>query len=162
VAAEVGGAVVPADDFFAAEIPATGWDARRPGECAADALDWRRLRRDALEPLLDGRLARWYAFDFKAGMRADGTYLLQATPTECAPAAIVIVDGAYTARPELADLVGLAVLVTASPEARRARLATREDAAFLGAWYARWGKAEAHYFTRVCTPDRFDMVVATD
>jgi uridine kinase len=161
VAAAVAAAIVPADDFFAAGISDAGWEARSPRERAADALDWRRLRREALEPLLGGRPARWTAFDFAAGARADGTFAMRATPTERAPAAVVLLDGAYTARPELGDLIDLAVLVTAPPDVRRARLAAREEAAFLAAWHARWDAAETYYFTDVCPPGRFDLVVAT-
>src|SRR5262249_30185788 len=99
--------VVPCDDFFAAEITDAGWNARDPRERAADALDWRRLRREAIEPLLAGKTARWHALDFEAGIRPDGTYAMQKEHTECHPASIIILDGAYAARPELADIVDL-------------------------------------------------------
>jgi uridine kinase len=70
----LGAALIQSDDFFAAEIPDAGWEARSPAVRAADAIDWRRLRAEALEPLLAGKLARWHAFDFEAGVRPDGTY----------------------------------------------------------------------------------------
>ena len=153
--------VVPGDDFFAAEIPGAAWDAWDPRERAARAIDWRRLRRDALEPLLAGRPARWHPFDFAAGARPDGTYPMRADVEERPPAPVVLLDGAYSARPELADLVALAVLVDAPPAVRRARLAAREDPAFLAAWLARWGPAEAYYVTHVRPPETFGLVVAT-
>jgi uridine kinase len=161
VASAVAATLVPADDFFAATIPDAEWEARSPSERAADALEWRRLRREALEPLLAGRPARWVAFDFAAGCRPDGTYAMQAASTKRSPAPVIVLDGAYTARPELADLIDLAVLVTAAPDVRRARLIAREEAAFLAAWHARWDPAEAYYFTHVCPPERFDLVVMT-
>ena len=43
--------VVSGDDFFAAEITAAEWEGRSAAERARDALDWRRLRREAMEPL---------------------------------------------------------------------------------------------------------------
>ena len=52
IAAEVEAAVVAGDDFFAAEISDAGWDARTPQARAADAIDWRRLRAEALNPSL--------------------------------------------------------------------------------------------------------------
>jgi len=46
--------VVPSDDFFAAHITDAEWDARDAATRARDAIDWRRLRREAVEPLLAG------------------------------------------------------------------------------------------------------------
>src|SRR5207245_1859814 len=51
VAEVLGASVIPSDDFFAAEITDAEWEARSPIERATDAIDWRRLRRDALQPL---------------------------------------------------------------------------------------------------------------
>lgn len=55
----------------------------------------------------------------------------------------------------------LPLLVASSP-VRRARLAAREEAAFLAAWHERWGAAEAAYFTYVRPPESFDLVVTLD
>ena len=160
IAAELDAALVQTDDFFAAHIGDAGWDARSPAARAADAIDWRRLRAEALEPLRAGRPARWHAFDFEAGTRPDGTYAMRADFVERAPRAVVVVDGAYAARPELADLIDLAVLVDVPAETRHERLAAREEPGFLAAWHARWDAAEAHYFTYVRPRSSFDLVVA--
>src|SRR5690349_16684126 len=87
--------IVACDDFFAASVTNAEWDRRTPEQRAADAIDWRRLKREAIEPLRIGRTARWYAFDFVAGPRSDGTYPLQRTPTERAAKPVVLLDGAY-------------------------------------------------------------------
>jgi uridine kinase len=152
---------VPSDDFFAAEITAEGWGVRSAAERARDAIDWQRLRQTALEPLLAGRPAVWHSFDFAAGTRDDGTYAMSSDRVRRNPAAVIILDGAYSTRPELADLVDFAVLVEASQSVRSARLAAREDPGFLAAWYARWEAAEDYYFTHVRPPAAFDMVVDT-
>jgi len=128
----------------------------------AEAIDWRRLRREAIEPLRAGRPALWYAFDFQAGPRSDGTYPLRQAPTELGPKAVVLLDGAYSARPELADVLSVSVLVEAAPTTRRARLAAREAPDFLRRWHTRWDAAEDHYFTRVRPPRAFDVVLRTD
>ena len=141
LAAELDAACVPCDDFFAAEIPAAGWDARTPAQRVVDALDWRRLRREAIEPLRAGRVARWFAFDFVTGSRADGSYAMLTTHTEQVPRPVVLLDGAYSARPELADLLDFTVLVEAPQSVRHARLAGREDPRALAAWHARWDAA---------------------
>src|SRR6266699_327743 len=149
VAQAIGAVIVPCDDFFAASVSDAEWDRRTPEQRAGDAIDWRRLRREAIDPLRAGRTARWYAFDFLAGPRRDGTYPLQTTPTKRVPKRIVVLDGAYSARPELADVLDLSVLVEAAVTTRETRLAAREAPEFLRQWHARWDLAEEHYFGRV-------------
>src|SRR5262245_45431082 len=77
IAEELDAALIQSDDFFAAQISDAEWDARAPKTRAADAIDWCRLRAEALEPLLAGEPARWHAFDFEAGVRPDGTYAMR-------------------------------------------------------------------------------------
>ncbi len=159
IAEQLDAALIPSDDFFAAEITDAGWDARSAEERAADGIDWRRLRAEALEPLLAGKPTQWRAFDFEAGVRPDGTYALRADFVERAPAAVVALDGAYSTRPELAGLIDLSVLVDVPVDVRHARLAAREEQDFLAAWHARWDAAEAYYFTHVRPASSFDLVV---
>src|SRR5450432_2673403 len=64
IAQALNAALIPSDDFYAAEISNAQWEARTPQQRAADAIDWRRLRADVLEPLLAGKPARWHPFDF--------------------------------------------------------------------------------------------------
>jgi len=136
VAHELGAALVPCDDFYAAEISDAGWDARTPEARARDAIDWRRLRADALEPLLAGRPAKWRAFDFEAGALPNGAYAMRSDFIERAPSAVVVLEGATSTRPELADLIDLSILVDVPVAVRHKRLAAREAKAFLESWYA--------------------------
>jgi uridine kinase len=159
LAAAIDAVVVPSDDFFAAEITATQWDARDGSERARDCLDWRRLRRDALEPLRAGRAAEWHPFDFAAGERSDGTYGMSVDVVRRDPAPIIILEGAYSTRPELTDLIDLSILMDVPPAVRWQRLADREPPAFLAAWHARWDAAEAFYFTHVRPLASFDLIV---
>jgi uridine kinase len=71
----------------------------------------------------------------------------------------VILDGAYSARPELADLFGLRVLLDLARPKRRERLRRREGARDRAEWEARWGEAEDLYFERPMPPDAFDLVL---
>lgn len=75
------------------------------------------------------------------------------------PRPVILLEGAYAARPELSDLVALAVLVEAPGSIRRIRLAGREDADFLERWHERWQAAEDHYFAAIRAPSSFDLVV---
>jgi uridine kinase len=159
VAARLSAALVPADDFFAAQLTDADWDARTPAERAADALDWRRLRAEALVPLLAGRPARWHPFDFSAGARPDGTYGFSTGAEVREPNPVVLVEGAYACRPELADLIDWSVLVDAPVDVRHRRLVQRENPRFLVAWHARWDAAERWYFSQVRPVSAFDRVV---
>ncbi len=108
---EIGAVVVQSDDFFSANIPDWEWDVRSISERARDVLDWQRLRTDALEPLLASKTANWHPFDFAAGLRSDGTYAMCKHFVEKQAAPVIILEGAYSSNPEIADLVDLAVLI---------------------------------------------------
>lgn len=162
VAAELSAVTVPGDDFFAAAITDAEWDAFSPGERAAAAIDWRRLREEALEPLLAGKIASWHPFDFAAGTRPDGTYPMATEVVMREPSSVIVLEGAYSCRPELADLIDLAVLVDVPLPERRRRIAAREEKWFRDAWHARWDAAEDHYFRQVRPPSSFDLVVTND
>ena len=75
------------------------------------------------------------------------------------PAAVVILDGAYSARPELADLFALRVLLDVPRPARRERLLQREGERYRAEWEARWGEAEDLYFETLLPPGSFDLVL---
>jgi para-aminobenzoate synthetase len=160
VAADLDAAIVPSDDFFAAEVTDAEWDVFSPGERAAAAIDWRRLREAALEPLLAGRIASWHPFDFAAGTRLDGSYPMSTEVVTREPSSVIVLEGAYSCRAELADLIDLAILVDVPVAERRRRIAAREEKSFRDAWHARWDAAEDHYFSRVRPPGSFDLVVA--
>jgi uridine kinase len=153
VAKELAATVVDGDDFYAGGTAAE-WDARSPAANADQCMDWRRLRAEALEPLLGGQTAMWHPYDWN-----EGGGLLPTMKT-CKPSSVVILDGAYSTRPQLEDLVRLAILVDAPAEERRRRVVAR-DSPLDEAWFARWDAAEQHYFTRVRPPARFDLVVST-
>jgi uridine kinase len=156
-------AIVPSDDFFAAGITDSDWAALDARGRASAAIDWRRLRREALEPLLAGKVAAWHPFDFASGIRPDGTYAMAAEPVLLAPRDVVVLEGAYSCRPELAELIDLAVLIEASGAERRRRIGAREtDPKWTDAWHARWDAAEEDYFTNVRPASSFDLVVRTE
>ena len=119
----------------------------------------RRLREEALGPLLAGRVARWRRFDWESGVRRDGTYGMRSEYNVLAPQPVVLLDGTYSCRPELADLIDLTVLVDVPVAVRHARVAEREDAEFLKGWHERWDAPEQHYLERVRPPATFDLVV---
>ena len=159
IANEVDTAVIPLDDFFSANIPDNKWDEFTVEEKLKYVFDWKRVRHDVIEPLLDGKPARWHSFDFQSGLREDGTYGMEVEPKERKPASVILIEGAYSASPELADLVDLAILVDVPIEERHARLEAREDRDFLKKWHQRWDEVEAKYFSQVRPKSSFDVIV---
>jgi uridine kinase len=145
--------VVDGDDFYTGGSDAE-WDARTAEEKVATCIDWRRLRSEALEPLLARQVPSWHPFDWEAGHGLLGRAIVRE------PARVVVLDGAYSSRPELSDLIDLSVLVEAPAEVRRKRLVKREGA--IDEWCARWDEAETYYFTHVRPRSAFDLVVSND
>jgi len=161
LAAKFKAALVQSDDFFAAGISNAEWDARTPEERATDAIDWQRVRVEALEPLLTGKSAKWHAFDFAGGARPDGTYAMRSDFVEREPALVIVLEGAYSTGCALADLIDLSVLVDAPREVRHERVQAREEQEFLAAWHTRWDAAEEVYFSKIRPRSSFDLVVAS-
>lgn len=158
VAEALSAALVQSDDFYASDISDDEWDVLSPRQRVAKVIDWQRLRTEALEPLLSGASAEWRAFDFTL-VRPDGTYPLSRELTRCRPAAVIVLEGAYSSRPEIADLVDLSVLVNAPVSVCHERLSAREEKEFLRSWHARWDPPEDYYFSEVRPRSPFDLIV---
>jgi molybdenum cofactor guanylyltransferase len=145
------GSVVEGDDFYRNTLPSLNLAQR---EAMADpavvdaVIDWERLRAEALFPLRARRSATFQPYDWDAD---DG----RLAPPKTIPAAdLVIVEGVYAARPQLADLVDLAVYLGVDPQVRAQRYAEREDDPD---WRRFWERGEAHYFRVVRPPASFDI-----
>jgi len=151
LAAAVDAVVVDCDDFYTGGTDEE-WLARTLRQRAVCCIDWRRLRDEVVAPLGDGRVAHYYPFDFLSG-----TGLAPRLIT-CDPRAVIILDGAYSGRPELAEIVDIAVLIELPDGLRRSRLMAREGAAFTDRWHPIWDSAEDYYFTHICPPSRYDFV----
>jgi uridine kinase len=122
VGAALGALVIDGDVFYSGGSD-TYWDALGTQEKMDLVIDWRRQRR-VLEALGNGGVASWRRYEWEAhdgwlGEEIDG-----------GPAHVVILDGAYSARPELADLMTLRVMLDTPRDVRRARLLGREGARY--------------------------------
>jgi uridine kinase len=156
VAEATGAALVHTDDFFEAGpgpgesrgvAPARVSSGAEPGLSAY--YDWRRLRDEALEPLRAGRGAAFRRFDWERGAGLDGTVLVTPDP-------LVILEGVFSASPELANLVDRSVYVdTPEPERlRRLRAQVTPEE-----WDDEWLTAEHAYFGLIRPPSAFDLIV---
>jgi uridine kinase len=149
--------VVEGDDFYAGGTAAR-WDRRTAEEKADQVIDWRR-QRAVLEGLRDGGVATFHPFDWDSDDWDQDPPPYADDPITVEPASIVILEGAYSCRPELHDLLDLKVLLEIPDHVRRTRLIEREGDAYQAEWDARWSEAEAHHFGVVMPPTRFDLVV---
>lgn len=141
-------AVVEGDDFYAG---GTGLRNDSPASLASACIDW-MAQRTVLAALLAGEEACWHPFDWDA---FDGS--LCPAARQLRPRQVILLEGTYSARPELADLLGLSILVTVSDARREARLLSREGC--IGPWERQWHEAEEHYFRTVMPAARFDIIV---
>jgi uridine kinase len=151
VARQVAALVIDGDDFYRGGDDAF-WDAKVAEEKVDLVIDWRR-QRALLERLRRGEPATWRPYDWDAD---DGRLAAAVT---AGPADVVILDGAYSARPELADLFGLRALLEVPRAVRRERLLHREGERYRAEWEARWTEAEDLYFETLMPPEAFDLVV---
>jgi molybdopterin-guanine dinucleotide biosynthesis protein A len=146
--------VVDGDDFYStqlARLDQLGRDSMADAEVADIVIDWRRLREQALEPLVRRSAARFARYDW---VTDDGRL---GSSVELPVGDLVIVDGVYSGRPELADLVDVSVYVDAPQELRRHRLGERGDDE--PHWLRFWNRGESFYFDRVRPVSSFDLRV---
>jgi len=128
-------AIVHFDDFFlpSAERPRGTVDARPIG----GDFDWRRLRDEVLLPLRDGRAARYARYDWTLDALAE--------THEVASYGVVIVEGVYCTRRELADLYDVRVWVECPRDVRLARGIERDGEPAREVWELDWMRAEERY-----------------
>jgi uridine kinase len=151
VGAQTGALVIDGDDFYRSGTDAS-WDALSPAEKVDLVIDWER-QRSLLEQLRHGAAVTWQPYDWEADDGGLGA------PVTAGPAAVVLLDGAYSARPELSDLYSQRVLLSVARDVRRERLLHREGERYRAEWEARWGEAEDLYFDVLMPPAVFDLVL---
>jgi uridine kinase len=149
--------VIEGDQFYGGGSGAT-WDARTTSEKVDRVIDWRR-QRDVLEKLHQPGHAEWAQFDWHADDWDSAEVPLSDETLSASAGAVVILEGAYSCRPQLRDLLNLAVLLDVPEETRRCQLLGREGDVYRSEWEGRWSSAEDHYFGFVVPPDSFDLVV---
>ena len=144
VARATGAALVHTDDFFTDAPPV-----RRIGWPMESYYDWRRLRAQALEPLRACRGASFRRVNWDTGGAPAGLVTVD-------PAGVIVLEGVFSAAPELADQVNRAVFVETPEPERLRRVHARISS---GEWDDEWLRAERAYFlTR--PPASFDLVVS--
>ena len=110
--------------------------------------DWRRLQAQVLVPLSAERPARYQAYDWASSHLGSWH--------EVAPGGLVIVEGVYSARPELAPVYDHIVFVDAPREICLERLRARGSST---EWTPRWRAAEDYYLAATRPIARAGLVV---
>jgi uridine kinase len=149
--------VIVGDDFYAGGT-AERWDQRSAAEKADQVIDWHRQHRVLDDLRLRGN-ASWYPFDWEAPDWISDRIPLRSTMMSMTSTDIVILEGAYSARPELHDVLDIRILLNTPPQQRRRQLLQREGDHYRADWEARWSAAEDHYFGMIMPPHRFDHVL---
>lgn len=150
LAERLGALILSGDDFFAGGVEVR---TDTPDELAEACIDWRNLRQ-VLTDLLSSGEASYRPFDWDA---FDGSKRQE--PVRVDLRQVVIVEGVYSARPELRDLLDMLVLVDIPDDLRMVRLLQREGE--IGPWDCQWHRAEDWYFAnKVGRPD-FDIIVSS-
>ena len=144
--------VVHGDDFYR-PMPAEDRLLLGPADGYDQYFDWQRLRDQVLIPLASGKAGQYQRYDWLTGALAVGE--LHHVPRS----GVVIVEGVYTARPELAGYYDLTVWVDTPREICMRRLGERGHDHGPGNWGERWRAAEEHYLAATRPVSRLDLTV---
>ena len=157
-AAEAPVAVIIESDQFYAGGSAAFWDSLSAPQRVEHVIDWRRLRA-VLKAIRDVGHARWRCFDWDSPYWDAAPVPLLPGDERCCAAPIVLVEGVYSGRRELSEVVDLRVLMLLDEEDRQRRLRRREGDEFDPVWDRRWSSAEECYFDSYAVPDYYDLVL---
>lgn len=145
----VGAALVRGDDFY--RVMDDDHRAKLSPIEGVDLYDdWQRLRDQVLIPLRAGRTARFQPYDWARNTLSSMVSMINTAP-------VVVVEGLFFSRPQLADLFEVSILVTADASTRQHRQQIRADAS--AECLQRWEAAERWYFDNVRPPASFDTIV---
>ena len=148
ISAEFAGrvSIIRCDDFYR---PLASTE-RSPKVAYEEYFDWRRLRDEVLIPLCAGKNARYQRYDWSTDRLAEWT--------EVKPREIVLIEGVFSMRPELRDLIDAAIFIETPREERIRRMLARPQAD--AAWMASWIAAEDWYLEHVVPHGSADLILA--
>lgn len=140
--------VIEGDDFFAGGVVPL----EKTAENLADiCIDW-RSQVEVLTTLQSQGMAEYFPFDWDA---FDGTN--SRVKKQVQSQRIVIVEGVYSARPELRHIINFSICIDLPDDLRMTRLLEREGE--IGPWERQWHRAEDWYFENQAKPENFDAIL---
>jgi uridine kinase len=143
--------VVQFDDFYRPADERKG-RAASDGEEVGGSFDWRRVRDQVLQPLVDGAGARYQRYDWESDELAEWHLI--------SPVGIVIVEGNYSTRGELRDYYDLTIWVDTPQEVRLRRGVERDGEHARARWLEDWIPEEDRYVGAHQPADRADIVIS--
>ncbi|MER5762709.1 uridine kinase [Streptomyces sp. NPDC002082] len=143
-----GAAVVHVDDFYR-PMPEHEREQLDAEQGYQRYFDWERLRDQVLIPLRADRAARYQLYDWSTGRL--GAW------REVAAGIVVIVEGVYSARPELTPHYDLTAYVDTPRDVCLQRVRARGENS--EEWILRWRAAEDHYLRTTWPRTRADLLV---
>ncbi|WP_299403832.1 (d)CMP kinase [Acaryochloris sp. IP29b_bin.148] len=149
--------VIEGDQFYGGGSAST-WDAISIDQKIDRVIDWQRQRL-LLKSLRNQGTAVWQYFDWDSDDWDADIIPLKPQPIRCVATPVVLLEGAYSARPELSDLLDIRVLLNIPTQVRRARLLKREGEAYRDDWERRWAAAEDYYFGSITPAHEYDLVL---
>lgn len=149
--------IIEGDTFYRGGSGNT-WDKRSPAQNARAAIDWRRLGA-VLKSLQTVGSATWRSFDWHSELWDQDNPPLQPHRRSAQVRNVVIVEGVYSARPELAGYYDTRVLLDVPFTLSRQRARIREADAYHPDWSQRWSAAETTYFSECMPRENFDLVL---
>ncbi len=142
--------IVHFDDFFLpSALRPSGQGVEKP---IGGDFDWQRLRDEVLIPLRGERTASYARYDWNEDALAEIRKILSG--------AIVIVEGIYSSRKELAPLYDLRVWVDCPRHLRLSRGIARDGEASRAQWELDWMPSEDRYLNEHRPYETADMVVS--
>ncbi|GAA2977425.1 hypothetical protein GCM10010519_10530 [Streptomyces lactacystinicus] len=149
VAGHLDGAVIVHVDDFYRPMPDRERELLDAEQGYHRYFDWERLRDQVLIPLRDDRAARYQVYDWTTGQL--GAW------REIASGTVVIVEGVYSARPELARYYHFTAYVDTPRGVCLQRVRARGENP--EAWIRRWRAAEDHYVHTTWPQTRAKLLV---
>ena len=146
---ETGARVIAGDDFYRV-MSETERRSLNDQEAYMQYVDWERLRTQVLEPLRNGKPARferyhWHRNELGETMEFDAK-------------GVIIVEGVYSFRPELRPFYDFSLFVDTPRNLSIERCRKRpHDREF---WIQRWAEVEDWYFEHMNPAEAADMVIS--
>ncbi|MGE5672261.1 MAG: uridine kinase family protein [Mycobacterium leprae] len=129
---------------------------RMPGPPSAKPVgadfDWQRVKRQVLDPLVADRAGRYQIYDWDRDRVAEAWYPVPV-------GGIVVVEGCYSIRPELAGLYDFRIWVDSPRCLRLARGLARDGEEARDRWENEWMAAEELYVAAYHPEQRADLVL---
>lgn len=138
--------IIKGDDFYNG---GTGLKTEPPSQLAEICIDW-QAQKEVLLSLRASSHASYFPFDWDAfdGSKK-GEKTIKSQP-------IILLEGVYSARPELSNFVDITIFVGSPKDIRHSRLLKREGK--ISEWELQWHRAEDWYFKNTAPIENFDII----